>query len=32
MRPFFKNPAQKGRADDINDFLNTLDIPKLSTD
>ena len=28
----FQNPSQKDSADDINHFLNTLDIPKLSTD
>ena len=28
----FQKPSQKYSADDINHFLNTLDIPKLSTD
>ena len=28
----FQNPSQKDSVDDINDFLNTLDILKLSTD
>ena len=28
----FQKPSQKDSADDINHFLNTLDIPKLSTD
>ena len=27
-----QNPSQKDSADDINHFLNILDIPKLSTD
>ena len=27
----FQNPSQKDSADDINNFLNILDIPKLST-
>ena len=28
----FQKPSQKYSADDINHFLNTLDIPKLSAD
>ena len=28
----FQKPSKKCSADDINNFLNTLDIPKLSTD
>ena len=28
----FQKPSQKYGADDINHFLNILDIPKLSTD
>ena len=28
----FQKPSQKYRADDINHFLNTLDIPKPSRD
>ena len=28
----FQKPSQKDSADDINHFLNTLDIPKLSSD
>ena len=28
----FQKPSQKDSADDVNHFLNTLDIPKLSTD
>ena len=28
----FQKPSQKDRADDINHLLNTLNIPKLSTD